>query len=160
MILSYNKFLKFIVVFYVYAILFFPTFLVYICLILLFLLKNNDVVYDILLTNQVLPYNYFLISPRFIPSGTFFMYQNFLKNFLMHKNVPVLFQHRDVSFTYAVPLCFMNDLYRHACTHPALSCLFPLTAGDPSKPTQYHLLIHNASDSFSRQLQGEFTTSL
>lgn len=35
----------------------------------------------------------------------------------------------------------MNDLYRHACTHPALSCLFPLTAGDPSKPTQYHLLI-------------------
>ena len=72
MILSYNKFLKTIVVFYVYAILFFPTFLVYICLILLFLLKNNDVAYDILLTNQVLPYNYFLISPRFIPSGTFF----------------------------------------------------------------------------------------
>ena len=36
-------------------------------------------------------------------------------------------------FLHAVPLCFMNDLYRHACTHPALSCLFPLTAGDPSK---------------------------
>ena len=33
---------------------------------------RKDVAYDILLTNQVLPYNYFLISPRFIPSGTFF----------------------------------------------------------------------------------------
>lgn len=74
---------------------------------------------------------------------------------------PVWFCHTETqNFLHAVPLCFMNDLYRHACTHPALSCLFPLTAGDPSKPTQYHLLIHNASDSFSRQLQGEFTTSL
>ena len=74
---------------------------------------------------------------------------------------PVWFCHTETqNFLHAVPLCFMNDLYRHACTHPALSCLFPLTAGDPSKPTQYHLLIHNTSDSFSRQLQGEFTTSL
>lgn len=62
---------------------------------------------------------------------------------------PVWFCHTETqNFLHAVPLCFMNDLYRHACTHPALSCLFPLTAGDPSKPTQYHLLIHNAFDSF------------
>ena len=85
MILSYNKFLKTIVVFYVYAILFFPTFLVYICLILLFLLKNNDVAYDILRIKHVPVINIFLSCKYASLVERFLFNKKFRSDFLLNK---------------------------------------------------------------------------